>query len=237
MGRPFKDSLADKRVENIIVVNSNEIYWGNEDGSRGIRICGAVKSDGRRCLAAAGLGTDHLGIGYCVAHDKFRGAKNWLKLTTDMAKKTSFGQMLENCIDQEVKIGEVQDEIRFGQAFILYYVSEVLRRGDDFTKDDIKFLKELNLDMIRSKESAARIKGSMKLDALTVKQFVDQLLPFLLNRLVKLIGREEAFTLVQDMNEEVFVPMTAQSLISGDMEPFKQIPNSIVNAELGGVKT
>ncbi len=236
-----------KYVENVTVVSPIEIYWTTTDGSKPRRVCGAIKLDGKRCLDFAGTGTDHKGIGFCSLHEKnyIKCKKNWLALVSESAKTTTLGALIDASQDQEVKIGDVQEEIKLERALVLWFVNSVVNREPDydkngeriqaeFTKDDIKFLKELNIDMIKSKEAAARIKGSMKLDALTVRQFADQILTFLFGRLVKMVGRTEAYKLAYDMNNEVFAPMIASSMISGEMSPLRQIPDSLKDMQLIG---
>jgi len=237
---PKKDKhFIETFVENVIVKSPIEVYWKNEDGSRGIRICGCIRNDGRRCLSPAGEGTDHRGVGYCFLHDKVnRGKKGWLKLVAEGAKGTSLGDLIDKNEDLEVRVGEVTEEIRFQQDMVLWFINHIMNRDNgvdsegnrlppEFTKEDIRFLKELNIDMIKSKESAARIKGSMKLDVLTVKQFAGQILTFLFGRLVKMVGKAEAYKLASDMNAEVFAPMIAKSLISGEISPLHELPDSL----------
>ena len=229
------DKLDTPYEENIIVVASDEIYWKKQDGKRGIRICGLVRSSGRRCQAPAGKNTDHEGIGRCLAHDKGKeGSKNWIKLAADLAKGTKLADMLEKSEEHDVRVGEVYDEIRFQQALILWYVKHVMDRDPEpeFEKEDIKFLKELNIDMIRSKESAARIKGSMKLDALTVRQFVDQILTFLFTELRGKLEKEILMRLVRNMMEKVFAPMAATSMITGGMHSLTEIPKNLENLKM-----
>lgn len=238
-----KDVLEDKRylenvTESVEVVSALEVYWKNEDGSRGTRICGFQRKDGRRCLAAAGRGTDHDGVGYCFAHDRYRAGKDgWLRLVAEGAKGTSLADFIDKNEDLEVSVGEVTDEIRLQQALMLWVINDAMSSKGTLDKQDIKFLKELNIDMIHSKESAARIKGSMKLDALTVKQFAGQILTFLFGRLVKMVGKAEAYKLAADMNTEVFAPMIAKSLISGEMSPLQELPRSLENLKIAKNKS
>lgn len=216
-------------VENVEFISLNEVYWRNEDGSRGQRVCGAIREDGKRCLLRAGDGTGHQGVGMCFAHDKGNlGRKGWLQLVGEAAKTTTLGNLIDRSEDLEVSIGEVNDEIRLQQILILSFVQDVVeKKGGNFSKEDLKFLKDLNLDMIHSKESAARIKGSMKLDAVTVKQFANQILTFLFGRLSTMVGKAEALKLASDMNKEVFTPMIARSLISGEVKALEELPRSL----------
>ena len=218
--------------ENLIIVSPNEMYWKNNDGNRGIRICGAIKENGRRCQAPAGTKTEHRGVGNCLVHDKRRGASaSWFKMSAEMAKGTKLGDMLERAGEQEVRIGETYDEIRFQQVLLLHYIDFVINRDKvpEFSKTDITFLKELNKDMIKSKESAARIKGSLKLDKVTVNQFVDQLLTFLFSALKNKLEKDILMQLIRDMSEKVFAPMTATSLIDGEVKMLAEVPASLEN--------
>lgn len=227
-------------VDRVIIVSPLEIYFKRKDGKRGRRVCGSLRNDGKRCLADAGKLTDHLGVGYCIAHDRdSRGNANWILFSTAMADGSRLGTMLERTETQEVKINEVFDEIRFQQALIMWALDNIMDKqqyddngnpkGDPFTREDIKFLKDLNVDMIRSKEAAARIKGSMKLDALTVRQFIDQLFTFLFSRLSSKFNEAELRKLILDLSDEVFAPMAATSMITGKIPILQKLPDELKN--------
>ena len=219
-------------VDNVIEISPDECYLKNPDGSRGRRVCGSIRvRDGKRCLARAGAFTSHPGVGKCLKHEgnTKRAQKNWLRMSSKIAENTTLGKMLVQAIDGDIKLGDVSDNIAMQQALILWYVDYVVNRAgegeNDFDKDDIRFLKELNIDMIRSKESAARIKGSMKLDAIHVKQFVDQIMAFLTGRLMQILDDERlVMNLLRDMAKKVFIPMAATGLIQGDVHPLAQLP-------------
>lgn len=239
---PKRGTLAFKKrfVDNVEVVSKNECWVLDESGNRRYRVCGAIRKDGKRCLSPPGAGTSHVGVGRCLQHDLHKEGKgNWLEMTADLAKETKLGKMLKNSQDFEVRINDLTQEISFQQGLILWYVDYVMNRDEvpNFTKEDIRFLKELNIDMIRSKESAARIKGSTKLDLLTVRQFVDQIFSFLVTELSMIsIKKEVMVGLMKRMMEQVFAPMTATGLIQKEMTPLAQIPEkyqnmSIVNKE------
>lgn len=217
-------------VDNVVEISPEECYLLKEDGSRGRRVCGEIrKKDGKRCLARAGAFTAHPGIGRCLKHDKSKmGRKNWLKMSQEIAKDTTLGKMLISAIDGEVSLNDVSDNIALQQAMILWYVDYVVNRaGSDenkFDKDDIRFLKELNIDMIRSKESASRIKGSMKLDAIHVRQFVDQIMAYLAGRLHQLLDDDKVVVgILRDMAKEVFIPMAATGFIQGDVHALAEL--------------
>ena len=225
-------------VDNVAVVALDECYVLKEDGTYNYRVCGAIRKDGKRCLAKPGEGTHHEGIGRCLTHDKrFEGVANWKEFSGHLAKGTKLGSFILATNDLEVNLSDVSSEISFQQALILWYINHVMTRDTGkneegevntpvFTKDDVRFLKELNIDMIRSKESASRIKGSMKLDAIHVRQFVDQIMSYLIGRLMGLMPdrKNMVVDLIRGMVDEVFAPMAATGLVQGDLHPLAQIP-------------
>ncbi|MFH2013597.1 MAG: hypothetical protein ABIJ17_01350 [Patescibacteria group bacterium] len=223
--------FLERYVENVIIKSPIEIYWKNEDGSSGIRICGAYKNDGRRCLAPAGKETDHEGIGKCIFHDgTTEGRQGYNYLVAQVSKGTKLGLLLEQSETQEIKINETQNELQFNQALLLFYLQDIIeKKGNELSKDDIKFLKELNDGLVKIKESSARIKGSLKLDTLTVKQFVDQVLSFLLDELAKTgkLTPEELREIMYKMSEKVFAPMTATSMITGNPSILQKVPDAL----------
>jgi len=231
-GKLFKE----KYVESVIVVSPIEIYWKNEDGSRGIRVCGGFREDGRRCLAPAGKGTDHEGVGHCIFHDgTVEGRRGYNYLVSTISKGTTLGTLLEKSELQEIKISETQNELQLQQALLLFYLNDILsNKGDNLTKDDIKFLAELNKGSIQIKESSARIKGSLKLDTLTVRQFIDQVLTFLIREL-KNTGKltdEDLREIMYKMSNEVFAPMTATSMITGNPSVLQKIPEELKDLKM-----
>lgn len=228
---PVRDTPEfNKRfVDNVAVVALDECYVLKEDGSYKYRVCGAIRKDGKRCLAKPGSGTAHEGVGRCLKHDKrFEGVANWKEFSGHLAKGTTLGQFIMATGGLEVNLSDVSSEISFQQALILWYINFVMNRdpAPEFTKDDVRFLKELNIDMIRSKESASRIKGSMKLDAIHIRQFVDQIMSYLIGRLMGLMPdrKNVVVDLIRGMVDEVFAPMAATGLIQGNMHPLAQIP-------------
>ncbi len=227
-----------KYVDNVEVVSINERYLVDDDKKRLQRVCGEIKADGRRCLAKAGFGTAHAGVGLCKFHEKgLRGSQGWSSLCMEMTKGTSLGKMLERNAGGDVMISDITEELSFQQTLLLWHVNHVMERKleddegnilpPDFTPADIRILRQLNTDMIKSKESASRIKGSLKIDALTVKKFVDQILSFLAKELEDLLPAEVSIGIVERMLEEVFYPLASQGTISGDLTPLAEIPKNL----------
>ncbi|MHA1253924.1 MAG: hypothetical protein ACTSRP_28435 [Candidatus Helarchaeota archaeon] len=228
------------RDDEIICFSEDECYLLKDDYTPNYsrRVCGFPdKKTGKRCRNEAGWKTDHPGYGYCLYHDKFEtGKKLWVKLAAKYAEKTTLGKLLEQAEDLEVKLDDVTDEIRFQQGLLLTFLENVMKKPEpEFTKSDIRFLKELTQDMIKSKESAARIKGSMKIDAITVRQFIDQVMSFLVYKLSKMLSKETLRELLAEMVDEVFAPMAAIGMIRGDFKPIQEIPKmwdaEVVNKE------
>jgi len=222
------EAFLKRFVDNVVEINPDECYVLKSDGvTYGRRVCGAIRQDGKRCLASAGKMTAHHGFGRCLSHDKHeRGKSNWLRLSSSIAKDTSLGKLLANSMDLDVQVNDVTSNLAFQESLLLWYMEHVMTRAEnkEFDKDDVRFLKELNIDMIHSKESAARIKGSTKLDAIHVKQFVDQIMAYLLGRLHQL-GQDEQtiMNLLRDMVKEVFAPMAATGLIQGNVGTLAKI--------------
>ena len=216
------------------ILSSEEAYLINKNGIRK-RICGAVRKDGRYCTAGPGYKTDHSGIGYCLRHDRsLDGRLNWLKMAAARAKGSTLSVMLENAANLDLELTDLSNEVRFQQSMILWYIDFVMKRDPEpeFTKDDINFLRGLNADVIRGKESAARIKGSMKLNALEVRQFIDQIFSFLVGRLSGLLDKAVMAGILQEMASKVFLPMTATGAITGQTSKLVELPEKYRNLNL-----
>lgn len=239
MNKPQKNNI----IENVKIVSKNEVYLLDDEGDKLKRICGAVKKDGLRCKAPAGWKTDHTGYGLCWHHDKGKdGVESWRKMTSDIAKGSSLGKILERNKDGHVAVNDVTNEIRFQQDLLLWYVDHVMNRKNfneegvpedpEFTPKDIKILKNLNQDMIKAKESAARIKGSLKLDAVVVRKFVDSILTFLVSSLENKLRKNEVMSIMEDMMEKVLVPMSSKGLINGDVSALSEVPEDMKSMKM-----
>lgn len=229
--------------ENVKVVSKNEVYLLDDEGQELKRICGHIKKDGLRCKAPAGWKTDHSGYGLCYHHDRGRNAsKSWRQLSQDIAEGSSLGKILERSQDGEVVINDVTKEINFQQALLLWYIDHVMNRTDydedgnemepEFTPKDIKILKNLNQDMIKAKESAAKIKGSLKLDAVVVRKFVDSILTFLVSELESKLRKNEVMQLMEKLMEKVLVPMSSKGMINGDVSALSEVPEGMKSMKM-----
>lgn len=248
-----QEEFKRRFVDNVIEISPLERYVKKPDGTADytFRVCGAIRKDGKRCLAHAGEATDHKGIGLCISHDiGYAGMKSWKTIAANISQKTKLGMLLKVSENLEVDISNITEEILFQQSLILWYLDDIMTKNLDkdgnprldsdgnpiepkITKEDMWTLKTLNNDMIRAKESAARIKGSMKLDAITVKQFWDLVFSFLIKELSdKGLSKHEIASIMQKMGKEVFAPMAATSLISGDITPIVQIPQELQDMRL-----
>lgn len=218
---------SNKKFE---VVSEYEVYMLDENGDRGKRVCGAKIKDGGRCKIKAGAGTDHTGIGRCVKHDgEDSNSSNWLEMVEDISDGSALGKALERSKKGEVAINDVTEELLMQRGLLMWYIDHVMdREGEtEFTPKDIKIIKRLNKDLIKTKESAAKIKGSLKLDAVTVKKFVDQLMTFLVGELESKLKRNEVMAIMEKMMEEVFIPMASRGMINGDLGALTQLPDGM----------
>lgn len=236
-------SKSSKTKESVEVVSRNEVHLIDEDNERLKRICGHIKKDGLRCKAPAGWKTDHTGYGLCYHHDKGRDAsQSWRQLSKEMAEGSSLGKILERSEDGEVAVNDVTDEIKFQQSLLLWFIDHVMNRENfdedgnpidpEFTPKDIKILKTLNQDMIKAKESAAKIKGSLKLDAVVVRKFVDSILTFLVSELEHQLNKSEVMSLMEKMMEKVLVPMSSKGMINGDVSALSEVPEDMKSMKM-----
>lgn len=217
------------KTEEVEIIDRQEVYL-IENGEREKRICGAIKTNGERCKAPAGIGTDHSGIGYCITHDlRSNKTKNWLETANKLAEGSKLGTALDRASKGEIAVNKIDNELLMQRGLLLWYIDHVMERDDnpEFTKSDIDTIRKLNRDLIKTKESAARIKGSLKLDAVVVRKFIDQLMSFLVDELESKLKRNEVMVIMEKMMEDVFIPLASRGMINGDLAALTQVPEGM----------
>lgn len=231
------DNLSIK-PEVLVEQISQDIFdvWILDDfGEKIRRICGYPKSgvpkvllnpdDLKRelvCNQAAGWGTVTT-TGFCNHHIDKRlshGAKNFYALAQIYAKSNTLSEILEDVDETEIDLSDVSGEIKMLSAMQLQLMKWIEEHkdeetGDAWTPQRISWMSSLLKDIVRMKETASRIEGSMRLDVSTLKQVVEMIMSFLMKELEAIgIPKDTIIELVQKMTDEVFIPMTNQALVS-----------------------
>lgn len=230
-------SLNLIREVSVSKLNNSEIYevWLiDEEGEHIKQVCGYPKKgtpkillkDGLKkdliCAKSPGWGTTHKGMGFCDNHEQGslnKTSRNFLEIAIVYSENNSLSRILEEVEQAEIKVTDVADEIKMLTALQLQLMEWI----DDDKEDDgvawtpvkVSMMVSILREIIKSKESAARIEGSMRLELNTLQQVVEMIMSFLVKELNNLsIPRDKVTEILHRMTEEVFVPLTNQSMIS-----------------------
>ena len=225
------------REVSVSKLNNSEIYevWLlDEEGERIKQVCGYPKKGTPKillrnglkkdliCNKSPGFGTIHKGVGFCDSHERgtlTTTSRNFLEIARVYSENNSLSDILKEVELMEIKATDVVDEIKMLTALQLQLMEWIddTEDVDGRTWNPIRVSMMVNIlrEIIKSKESAARIEGSMRLELNTLQQVVEMIMSFLVKELNNLnIPRDKVTEILHKMTEEVFVPLTNQSMIS-----------------------
>ncbi len=238
-----KNLIVVKEVQVVRLDNSDlyDVWILDEDGEHTKQVCGHPKKgtprvllkDGLKkdliCMKSPGAGTVHKGVGFCELHEKGKlseSSKNFLEIARVYSEHNSLSEILKDVEAIEINATDVNDEIKMLTALQLQMLEWVDLNPDDlggeWNPGRIKWMVDIVKEIIKSKEAAARIQGSMRLEMNTLKQVVEMIMSFLAKELHNLnIPREVVVELFHKMNTDVFVPATNQAMVSDKMNVLK----------------
>ena len=247
----MKNDKSLEKKENIVFVqevsvsklNNSDIYdvWLlDEDGERIKQVCGHPKKGTPRvlfksglkkdliCQKAPGHGTPHLGQGFCDSHEKGsleKSSKNFMEVARVYSENNSLSEILEDVEKIEIKATNVENEIKMLLAMQLQLVEWIdlnTENGEEWNPARISWMVNILKEIIKSKEAAARIEGSMKLEMNTVKQLVELIMSFLVKELSGLLPKDKVTEIFHKMNDEVFLPATNQAMMTDKLNVLKR---------------
>lgn len=184
------------------------------------------------CAKAAGHGTA-TDMGFCSDHINKRltvGAKNFYELAKFYVESSSLTQVLKDVEHTEINLNDISQEVKLLQAMQLQLMNYIEENEDDelktsWTPTRIQWVTSIIKDIIRAKETASRIEGSMRLEMSTLRTVVEMIMSFLVKELMsKNVPKDAVMEIMQKMTSEVFIPMTNQALI-GDKQNILQLRN------------
>lgn len=234
---PEKDEVSVLKVTED-GITFYHVHLLRKDGEKGRKICGHPKKGTPDvllrdkiykdliCLKKAGLGTIHVGEGFCANHERFRNKSSigsFISMQKMYARNSTLEHALEDIEHVDIKVEDAADEIRFLSALLLE-IMEMVREGNKgkYGRDEINMLRMIVKDIVNAKEAASRIQTSNKLQMTDVREVVEQIMTFLMKELYELqIPREVVGNLVKKMSTEVFIPLTNRQMLNdniGDLD-------------------
>lgn len=229
--------LSQMLIKEVIVEKLNEdiysVFLVDDSGEKGKAICGHPKKGHPKiifkhgirkalvCQKPPGAGTPN-DFGWCSQHiensmtDK---TKNFYELAKFYSEGSSLGDTLEDLSNTEIKLTDVSNEIRLLTGLQLHLIRWIEENqdenGESWTPTRIAGAASLLKDIIRAKETAARIEGSMRIELSELRQVVEMIMGYLVRKLTDLkIPKELILEIMEGMTTEVFTPMTNKQMIS-----------------------
>lgn len=207
-----------------IVIDSalSETWLVSPEGLKIRKICGHTSDYSGICLLPSGLGTDHYGKGKCKRHA--RSVLYNPHLNQIEGLPTKFSQLLQH-VDtlEETTLLNVDHEIKFLYALQLM-LSTMSADGENLSLDVLEQLQSLTMDIVKTKAIKNKIQREMRLDASSVKEFVEQIFKIVARR----VPKNEAQNIFTDIMNDVIIPYRNQAKISGSNFDLKEKMLSVV---------
>jgi hypothetical protein len=199
------------------------------EGTRLRRVCGHSTIYGP-CLLTAGWGTDRKGYGKCRHHSR-KSLYN-VSLSLSHGLPSRLGELLEATEQlEDSELTSVDTEIKLLYALQTY----VMSIGPELTLDQIEILRGLATDLLKAKALKNKIQRELRLDATSVKEFVNQIFNIISAR----VRGPEAKNIMNDILNEVIIPFRTQDRIRpGEMDPAEmrqRISKKVSGLGLGGL--
>jgi len=212
----MENDKLEKQVE-VEKVSSFESYV-IENGVRTKRVCGRQRKNkpkGIVCLHPAGAHTVHPGYGQCSLHDNSITNSNrtnvWALLNIEAGLPSTLKEVFENAqLIDDIHLSEVDDDIKMMYAL----VGDIVHKGEEvpLTSRDIDRVMGILGKIIKAKETRAKLNKEVKLDATTVKEFVNQIFEVV----ISLAPKDTARRILVQIMDEVIAPFKTAGRITGD---------------------
>jgi hypothetical protein len=200
----------------------SETWLIDPSGIRLRKICGHASQYGV-CLLPSGLMTDHYGKGRCKKHS--RSALYNPQLNQVEGLPTRFIQLLQHVDTMEdTVLLNVDHEIKFFYTLQLM-LTTMSPDGINLPIEVIEKLQSLTMDIVKTKAIKNKIQREMRLDASSIKEFIEQIFKIIVQR----VPKPEAQNILQDIMNEVIVPYRNQARISGSTIDLKDRITKAVN--------
>lgn len=229
-GNDFEKSLIQKRITNLFESarslqklgtaqilekpDLSETWIVTPEGVMLRKICGHRSIKGI-CFLPAGHSTNHTGKGKCKRHSRsllYNPQLNALEgIPTRFGELLSFVDNIEDGI-----LLNVDHEIKF-----LYALQQNLLLTVDaelIPPQVVEELRELTMDIVKTKAVKNKIQKEVRLDASTVRDFVKNIMDIIVRR----VPGAESQNILQDIYNNVIVPYKNSDKISGARFDFKE---------------
>jgi len=192
----------------------SETWIVSSEGVMLRKICGHRSIRGL-CFLPAGFSTNHIGKGKCKKHSRSLLYNPQLNALEGMP--TRFGQLLEY-VDgiEEGTLLNVDHEIKFLYALQQYFLTS--SDDDKITVQMVEILREITMDIVKTKAIKNKIQKEVRLDASTVRDFVKNIMDII----VKRIPGAEAQNILQDIYNNVIIPYKNTDKISSSRFDYKE---------------
>ncbi|MFW9949859.1 MAG: hypothetical protein ACFFKA_07025, partial [Candidatus Thorarchaeota archaeon] len=191
------------------------------------KICGHKGIRGP-CLLPAGWGTNHTGKGKCRNHSRSLLYNPHLNQLEGIP--TRFAELLEHVdtIEDGILLN-VDHEIKFLYALQQYLMT--LGESNALSIATIELLRDLTIDIVKTKAIKNKIQKEVRLDHSTVKDFVKSIFDIIVQR----VQGAEAQNILQDIYNKVIVPYQNNDKITKSNFDFKdQIDKTLRKAREDG---
>lgn len=224
--------------EEVLVEHiKDDVYdiWLLDDlGEKRKHICGYPKTGVPTVLAKQGLKKDMVcnlasgwgtstSVGFCTNHIDKRlnyGAKNFYSLAKMYAEDNTLTEVLEDIEKTDIVLNDVSGEIMLLSAMQLQLMKWIESHPDadtgvNWSPTRIGMMTTILKDIIRAKETASRIEGSMRLELSTLRSVVEMIMSFLMKELkANNIPKDVIVEIFSKMTDELFIPLTNQAMIT-----------------------
>lgn len=192
----------------------SETWVVTPDGVMLRKICGHRSIKGL-CFLPAGYSTDHIGKGKCKKHSRSLLYNPQLNALEGIPQR--FGELLSfvDGIEEGILLN-VDHEIKFLYALQQYLL--ITSENNVILPQTIEALRELTMDIVKTKAVKNKIQKEVRLDASTVRDFVKNIMDIIVRR----VPGAEAQNILQDIYNKVIVPYKNTDKISSSRFDFKE---------------
>jgi len=195
-------------------------FWIKENGQ--IRkICGQLNSARAICLQPAGASTRHLGSGMCRTCSK-RMSRKSIEATDIANRDNGLPSRLQECLDyaetMETRLlTKVDPDIKNLYGLLRYVMAGGLHASaPDLNEEDVKLSNMLIRTIVESKKARALIEKEIRIDPVTIKSFVSQVMGVVFAH----VDQNIAGRIGNEILEKVVRPFKIEGRIAGTTEDY-----------------
>lgn len=199
----------DARVERVTAI---EVYL-IRGSTRFKRICGSNATySGNVCTYDAGYRTDHPARGFCWLHETTASVAAWNQIVSqgDDNDRPLVRYLRNAASITPHQLRELDGDIMFLHAL----VGQAQDGKTILSSADLELIRKILADIVKAKETKAKIERDIKFEAESIKNFVNQVFSVVVSQLDPATARR-IMNLVMD---KVILPLEATDKISGDIK-------------------